>query len=50
MTRRGVVIHLDDARPHVSLATKPKLRELEYLPYGADFVSIPTKLFLLVLL
>ena len=50
-TRRGVIFHQDNARPHTSLVTRKKLLELgwevmPHSPYSPDFAPSDYHLFL----
>ncbi|KAG5308008.1 SETMR methyltransferase, partial [Acromyrmex insinuator] len=51
VNRRGIVFHQDNARPHTSIVTRQKLRELDwevlmYPPYSPDLTSSDYHLFL----
>jgi histone-lysine N-methyltransferase SETMAR len=50
MNRKGVVFHHDNARPHTSITTQQKLRELGWevlmhLPYSSDIAPSNHHLF-----
>ena len=49
-TRKGVIFHQDNARPHTSLVTRKKLLELDWEvkphpPYGPDLAPSDYHLF-----